>query len=156
MKKTIRILVPLVLTLVILLCTFWYFFIYDRELTRDILLSAARSFDNRGQLKAAAWLYDRAYRQAGDNESVAIELANQYKSADNYTKAENTLMKAISDGGGIDLYIALSKTFVEQDKLLDAVKMLDSVKDPEIKQILDRMRPPAPTCSPDHNTHYSQ
>jgi len=143
MKKAIRILVPLVLTMVILLCTFWYLFIYDREFTRDVLLSAARSFDNNGRHKIAAWFYDRAYRQSGDNDNVAIELAEQYKEIGNYTKAEYTLTKAISDGGGADLYIALSKIFVEQDKLLDAVRMLDNIKNPDIKQHLDRMRPAA-------------
>ena len=161
MKKAIRILVPLVLTLVILLCTFWYLFIYDREFTRDMLLGAARSFDSKGRHKIAEWFYDCAYKQSGDNDDVAIELAEQYKRVGNYTKAEYTLTKAISDGGGVDLYIALSKTFVEQDKLLDAVKMLDNVNNPEIKQQLDDMRPAAPTCypdpkGPDTSSHYSQ
>ncbi len=159
MKKTIRILVPLVLTLVILLCTFWYLFIYDREFTRDMLLNAARSFDDRGKHKTAAWLYNCAYKQDGNNDSVAIELANQYKADGNYTKAEYTLTKAISDGGGVDLYIALSQTFVDQDKLLDAIRMLDSVKNPEIKQQLDQMRPAAPICDPNpngQNSHFTQ
>ncbi|MBR2937521.1 MAG: leucine-rich repeat domain-containing protein [Oscillospiraceae bacterium] len=149
MKKTVRILVPLVLTIVILLCTFWYLFIYDREFTRDMLLHAARSFDNKGNHTVAAWFYDCAYKQAGDNDAVAIELAEQYKETGNYTKAEHTLTKAISDGGGVELYIALSKTFVEQDKLLDAVKMLDNVKNTDVKAQLDMLRPAAPTCSPD-------
>lgn len=38
MKKTIRILVSLLLTLLILASIFWYLFIYDREFTRDTLL----------------------------------------------------------------------------------------------------------------------
>lgn len=149
MKKTVRILVPVVLTIAILLCTFWYLFIYDREFTRDMLLRAARSFDSKGNHTVAAWFYDCAYKQAGDNDAVAIELAEQYKETGNYTKAEHTLTKAISDGGGVELYIALSKTFVEQDKLLDAVKMLDNVKNADIKAQLDMLRPSAPTCSPD-------
>lgn len=161
MNKTIRILVPLVLAMVILLCTFWYLFIYDRDFTRDMLLGAARSFDSKGRHKVAAWFYDCAYKQSGDNDSVAIELAEQYRKIGNYTKAEYTLTKAIADGGGIDLYISLSKIFVEQDKLLDAAKMLDNVTNPEIKQQLDSMRPAAPTCFPDPkgtatNSHYSQ
>ncbi len=149
MKKTVRILVPLVLALVILLCTFWYLFIYDREFTRDMLLHAARSFDSRGNHTVAAWFYDCAYKQAGDNDAVAIELAEQYKENGNYTKAEHTLTQAISDGGGVELYIALSKIFVEQDKLLDAVKMLDNVQNANVKDQLDMLRPAAPTCSPD-------
>ena len=158
MKKTVRILVPLVLTLVILICTFWYLFIYDREFTRDMLLHAARSFDSRGNHTVAAWFYDCAYRQAGDNDAVAIELAQQYKESGNFTKAEHTLTKAISDGGGVELYIALSKTFVEQDKLMDAVKMLDNVKNADVKAQLDMLRPAAPTCSPNPqgSNYYTQ
>ena len=159
MKKTVRILVPLVLSLVILLCTFWYLFIYDREFTRDMLLNAARSFDSKGNHAVAAWFYDCAYKQVGNNDAVAIELAEQYKETGNYTKAEYTLTKAISDGGGVELYIALSKTFVEQDKLLDAVKMLDSVQNPDVKAQLEMLRPAAPTCSPapqDSNYYFTQ
>ena len=159
MKKTVRILVPLVLAIVILLCTFWYLFIYDREFTRDMLLHAARSFDSKGNHTVAAWFYNCAYKQAGDNDAVAIELAEQYKESGNYTKAEHTLTKAISDGGGVELYIALSKTFVEQDKLLDAVKMLDNVKNADVKAQLDMLRPAAPTCSPnpqDSNYYFTQ
>jgi len=149
MKRTVRILVPLVLTMVILLCTCWYLFIYDREFTRDMLLHAARSFDSKGNHTVAAWFYDCAYKQAGNNDAVAIELAEQYKNTGNYTKAEHTLTKAIADGGGVELYIALSKTFVEQDKLLDAVKMLDNVNNADVKAQLDMLRPASPTCSPD-------
>lgn len=159
MKKTVRIIVPIVLAVVILVCTGWYLFIYDREFTRDMLLYTARSFDNRGKHTVAAWFYDCAYKQAGDNDAVAIELAEQYKRSGNFTKAEYTLTKAISDGGGVELYIALSKTYVEQDKLLDAVKMLDNVKNKDVKEQLDILRPAAPVCTPDpstSNSYYTQ
>lgn len=159
MKKAIRILIPLVLVLAIIVCTGWYLFVYDRAFTRDILLYAARYFESNGNHSTSAWFYDRAYRQSGDNEAVAIELANQYKASGNYTKAEFTLSKAIADGGGIDLYIALCKTYVEQDKLLDAVNMLNNVANQDIKAQLDAMRPAQPACTPDPVTsgaYYTQ
>ena len=155
MKKFVRIVIPVILALAILVCTGWYLFVYDREFTRDMLLGSARYFERQGNHNVAAWFYESAYAQAGNNEAVAIELADQYKSGGNYTKAEYTLSKAIADGGGIDLYIALCKTYVEQDKLLDAVKMLASVSDPQIKESLDAMRPAMPTASPDPG-FYSQ
>ena len=123
MKKAFRIMVPILLALAILLCMGWYLFIYDREFTRDSLLYCARHFDNKGNRALASWFYDRAYDQAGDNDNVAIELANQYKADGNYTQAEATLAQAIEDGGGINLYIALCKTYVEQNKLLDQMLM---------------------------------
>lgn len=148
MKRFIRIFIPVILALSILLCMGWYLFVYDREFTRDMLLETARYLEKQGSHNAAAWFYESAYSQAGNNEAVAIELAEQYKSGGNYTKAEFTLSGAIADGGGVDVYIALCKTYVEQDKLLDAVKMLASISDPQIKEELDAMRPNAPTASP--------
>lgn len=145
MKKVLRVLVPIILALAIVLCLAWYLFIYDQEFTRDMLLSGARHFEAAGNHQVAAWFYDCAYRQAEDNDAVAIELAEQHKAAGNYTQAEYTLSHAIADGGGVDLYIALCKTYVEQDKLLDAVTMLDTVSNTEIKAQLDAMRPSAPT-----------
>lgn len=149
MKKFFRILIPILLTFAIILCVAWYLFEYDREFTRDMFLSAARYFDGRGNHAIASWCYDRAYDQAYDNDAVAIELANQHKADGNYTQAEITLSKAIEDGGGIDLYTALCKLYVEQDKILDAVKLLNGITNPETKAQLDAARPAAPTATPD-------
>ncbi len=147
MKKILRIIIPFILTLTIILCLVWYLFVYDRGFTRDMLLSFARYSEDQGNHNIAAWFYDRAYDQANDNDAVAIELAEQYKSVGNYTKAEYTLSNAISDGGGLDLYIALCKTYVEQDKLLDAVNMLNNITNTDVKTQIERMRPAAPTTT---------
>ena len=159
MKKAIRFIIPILLVLTIIVCIGWYLFIYDRAFTQDILLRAARYFENNGNHNISSWFYDCAYKQADDNDAVAIELANQHKALGNYTKAEYTLSKAIADGGSIDLYIALCKTYVEQDKLLDAVNMLNHVTNANIKAQLDALRPSAPTCSPDpvsSGSYYTQ
>ncbi|MBO5837448.1 MAG: leucine-rich repeat domain-containing protein [Oscillospiraceae bacterium] len=148
MKKTLKILLPILLAIVIVICSCWYLFVYDREFTRDVLVGFARVSESNGSHSVAAWFYQLAYAQAGNNDAVACELAQQYKSTGNYTKAEYTLSNAIADGGGIELYIALCKTYVEQDKLLDAVNMLNNITNPEIKQQLDAIRPSAPTAVP--------
>ena len=147
MKRVLKRILPICLAALVFCSIAWYLFVYDRDFTRDMLLSAARHFESEGDHSAAAWIYDLAYRHANNDENVAIELAEQYKSAGNYTKAEVTLSKAIRDGGTAKLYIALCSTYVEQDKLMDAVKMLDSISVPEIKQELDALRPAAPTAS---------
>ena len=147
MKKAVRILLPIFLVLTILLSTVWYFFVYDRDLTKEILLSFARSAHENGNHSTASWFYELAYSQDGDGDEVAIELAKQYKQIGNYTKAESTLSNAISDGGGVALYIELCKTYIEQDKLLDAVNMLNSIANPDIKAQIDAIRPDAPTPS---------
>lgn len=148
MKRLLKFLVPFVLAVGIIISIGWYLFVFDREFTRDLLISQARFFESRGNSDAAAQLYDMAYDYTGKDEDVAIELANQYKVAGNYTKAEYTLTSAIADGGTAELYVALCKTFVEQDKLLDAVAMLDNIADPAIKQELDMLRPATPQTNP--------
>ena len=162
MKKVFKVIIPIVLTLAILFCLGWYLFIYDKEFTRDMLLQGARYFESQGNHSLSSWFYDQAYEQADDNDAVAIELAQQHKAAGNYTKAEYTLSKAIADGGGVDLYVALCKIYVEQDKLLDASKLLDAVLgegsavDESVKQTLASMRPEAPTttATPGFYTQY--
>jgi internalin A len=149
MKRILKGIVPLLLIIGILLSIGWYIFVYDREFTRDMLISQARYFDSRGNSDYAAKLYDLAYDYTGKDEDVAIELASQYRYAGNYTKAEYTLTNAIADGGSVDLYIALCKTFVEQDKLQDAVAMLDNIADPVVKRQIDALRPAAPAAAPE-------
>ena len=154
MKKFFKVIIPIILVLAIIACIGWYLFIYDRDFTRDMLLEGARFFDSRGNHAISSWFYDQAYTQANDNDTVAIELAQQHIANGNYTKAEYTLTRAISDGGSAELYVALCKTYAEQDKLMDVVKLLDSVLsetstvDPQVKQQLQAMRPSAPVCSP--------
>lgn len=149
MKKFLKVAIPIILVIAIVACLGWYLFSYDREFTRDMFLYGARYFDARGNLTVSSWFYDRAYDQVGDNDDVAIELANQHIADGNYTQAEATLSRAIEDGGGIKLYIALCKTYAEQDKLIDCVSLLNSVTNPEIKAQLDAMRPAAPSATPE-------
>ncbi len=147
MKKFLRLLVSVLLAAAIVASIGWYLFVYDRDFTRDALLSQARYNDLYGNSRLSSWFYDLAYEHSGRDENVAIELANQYKADGNYTKAEVTLSNAIKNKGTVELYTALSKTYVEQDKLMDAVALLDNISDPTMKQSLDYLRPSAPTAS---------
>ena len=152
MKKAAKFLIPLILGLLIIASIFWYLFIYDRAFTRDTLLNQARYQDLNGNARLSSWFYDAAYNFSGHDENVAIELANQYKHDGNYTKAELTLTEAIQNAPTTELYAALSRAYVEQDKLMDAVKLLETVPHPEIKAELDVQRPVAP--EPDYPAGY--
>lgn len=147
MKKFFRFLVSLLLAIAIIASIGWYLFVYDRDFTRDALLSQARYNDLYGNSRLSSWFYNLAYEHSGRDENVAIELANQYKSDGNYTKAEVTLSNAIKNKGTVELYSALCKTYVQQDKLMDAVAMLENIADPAMKQALEELRPSAPTVS---------
>ena len=147
MKKFIHFLVPILLAIAIIVSVGWYLFVYDRDFTRDFLLSQARYNDLYGNSRLSALFYDLAYEHSGRDENVAIELANQYKADGNYTKAEVTLSNAIKNKGTVELYSALSKTFVQQDKLMDAVSMLANIADPAMKEALEKLRPTSPSTS---------
>ena len=149
MKKTLRVIVPLVLALTIIACAAWYFLVYDQAFTKELLLNQARRFEDSGNYKISAFIYDIAYYQSSQDDAVAIELAQQYLDMGNYTKAEYTLTHAIRSNPSAELYAALSSVFVQQDKLLDAVNLLNGVKDPAISKELDAVRPKAPTLSPE-------
>ncbi len=152
MKKAAKFLIPLMLGLLIIASIFWYLFIYDRNFTRDTLLNQARYQDISGNARLSSWFYDAAYNFSGHDENVAIELANQYKHDGNYTKAELTLTEAIHNAPTPELYAALSRVYVEQDKLLDAVDLLENIPQPQIKAEIDVQRPIAPV--PDYPAGY--
>lgn len=149
MKKAFKIIVPIMLILAVIISIGWYLFKFDPEFTKDFLLNQARLAEERGNHSFATWIYDLTYHHSNEDENVAIELAEQFKSMGNYTKAEYTLSNAIADGGTAQLYIALCETYVEQDKLLDAVTMLDNIADPQIKAQLNELRPAAPVSTPE-------
>lgn len=146
MKKAMKWILPILLVCLLIGSAGWYMFVYDPGTVQDFLTAQARTCAKAGNFDAATWLYNQSYKLSGQDQNVAIELADIYKSVGNYTKAENTLSKAIADGGNAELYIALCETYVEQDKLLDAVNMLDNISDPAIKAELDQLRPAAPTA----------
>ena len=148
MKKAFKIIIPILLILVVLGSIAWYLLIYDSSFTQELLLQQARKFESNGNYSAAVWVYNLAYSQSGEDDQVAIELAHQFKDIGNYTKAEYTLSNAIADGATAELYVELCKTYVEQDKLLDAVRMLDNIQNPAIKAELEAMRPAAPVADP--------
>ena len=136
--------VPLLLAVLIIASIGWYLFTYDRGFTRDFLLTQARYNDLHGNSRLSSWFYDLAYNFSNHDENVAIELANLYKADDNYTKAEYTLTNAINSEPSAELFTALCKTYVEQDKLLDAVSLLDKITNPDIKAKIEAQRPDAP------------
>ncbi len=155
MKRFLRVCVPILLALCIIAGIAWYLFFYDKGLTQDILLSGARFFRDQGNVSISSWFYDRAYDQKVTPDEIAIEKASQFIKQGNYTQAEIILTTAIHDGGGVEVYVALSDVFVKQDKLMDAVNLLDQVSVPAIKEKLDALRPQPPQASYPHDQTYN-
>lgn len=153
MKRFLRKIFPLLMAAAIVLSIGWYLFEYDPGFTRDFLLRQARKLEDNGNHSAAVWCYNLAYEQFDGSAEVAIELAQQFKDIGNYSKAEFTLRKALEENGSAELYIALSKTYVEQGKLRDAVLMLEHA-DSAMQQELAALRPDAPAASVEPGSYH--
>ena len=145
MKTFVKALLLILLAAAIVLGTAWYLLEYDTDFTHDLLLEGARFFEKNNQHVISTWLYDAAYKYGHSIEEISLELADYYLSVGNLAKVEETLTRAIRDGGGVEIYIALSKAFVMQDKLLDALQLIEDVQDPTVRNQLALLRPAAPT-----------
>lgn len=154
MKKFLKLLLPIILSILILVGIGWYFLDYDKTLTQNILMDLSHYFSNKGEYSISTWLNELAFNHFGNNDEVALEQAKLYIKRGNYTQAEVALHKGIQNNGGIELYILLSNVYVMQDKLLDAAELLDNVSNPDIRQELSAMRPAAPLCTPQVGTFH--
>lgn len=150
MKKFLKHLLPILLVLALLAAGYWFFFRYRADLTTGLLQDIADSQMESGRYGLAIRLYRWANGLDPRDPEIPLKLAEAYRQSGNYTKTESTLVHAIyNTPGETRLYEALSRVYVDQDKLLDAQQMLDGISDPEAKAALDAKRPAAPVVTPE-------
>ena len=156
MKRVLKIVIPLVLVLALLGAAAWFFLFYRSDLTADFLAGRASSLVEKGRYNRAITYYNWAWSLQGEGDEIPLALAEAYAGAGNYTKAEYTLVRAIQENPeDVSLYVELCRVYVQQDKLLDAVQMLDRTADESVREELAALRPAAPTLSPE-NGYYSE
>lgn len=149
MKHALKIILPLVLVIALLATACWFFLFYRTDLTMSVFAYWGDHYYEAGRYNRAISLYKTAQKLAPENDILPVLLADSYIKTGNYTKAEYTLVSAITDNpDSIRLYMALSQTYVEQDKLLDAEQMLSRITNDSVKASIDAMRPQAPTIVP--------
>lgn len=124
----------------------WYFLEYNAAWTSQFLGGRGDAAVSAQHYDSAIRFYTWAEKVDPEDQTLDIRLADAYKAKGNYTKAEFTLTKAIAQGATAEVYEALCSVYVEQDKLLDAVTMLDQIADASVKAELDAKRPAAPTA----------
>lgn len=150
MIRALKILIPLLLIAALLVAAAWFFLSYRPDLTSSFCLQRAINAENAGRSGSAVRWYNYAWSLTPNDSQIAIDLAGAYAKDGNYTKAEYTLVSAISnDPDNLKLYLELSKTYVAQDKLLDAEQLLSRTANENIKRQLDGLRPAPPQLSPD-------
>lgn len=156
MKKTLKLVLPFLLIFALVIAGYWFFFQYRADLTTGLLKKAADSQMEAGRYSLAIRCYTWANDLNPQDADIALKLAEAYRKNGNYTKTESTLVHAIYDAPGeVRLYEALSRAYVEQDKLLDAQQMLDGVSNPEALAALSARRPAAPVVTPESG-YYSE
>lgn len=150
MKKALKIIIPIFLILVLLLSAYLFFFQYRSDITAGIFERMGDRRANAGNYSGAVKSYARAHKLNPNDTELSMKLADAYRHTGNYTKAEYTLVHAIySDGENVDLYLALSSVYLEQDKMMDAQLMLDHISNESVRAQIDALRPAAPVLTPE-------
>ena len=150
MKKALKLIIPIVLA--VLLCggAAWYLLLFRPSLTADYYVSRAEKFVAAGRYDRAVSSYESAEALDDTNVNIPLALSEAYRLSGNYTKAEYTLVRAISAfPDELTLYTTLSRVYVAQDKLLDAEQMLSRVANDAIRAQLAALRPAPPELSPE-------
>ncbi|MEA4965666.1 MAG: leucine-rich repeat domain-containing protein [Oscillospiraceae bacterium] len=150
MNKVLRTILIILLALAVLCGGFWYFFVYRSGLPASLYTSYAAFCSHAGDAARSARYYEKALELEPDNADLALSTADAFVADDNYTKAEYTLVCAISrNPENLDLYLRLSAVYVEQNKLLDAERLVSACANPAVKESLIDLRPSAPVIQPD-------
>lgn len=150
MRRFLKITLPILLVLALLIFGYWFFFRYRSDITAGLFNKLGDSSMAVKDYNGAIRNYDRAHDLAPNDTKIAVKLAEAYRSSGNYTKTEYILVHALySEPENIDLYLALSNAYIEQDKLLDAQLMLDHINNETVRTQLDALRPSAPVISPE-------
>ena len=154
MKHALKIILPIILILALIIGACCFFLIARRDLTESIFVYWGEHFYEAGRYSRAVSFYKAAMHFAPKGADLAIRLADAYKKSGNYTKAEYTLVSAITQiPDSVQLYVALSKTYVEQDKLLDAETMLGRITNDAVRTQIDALRPAAPVIEPESGNY---
>jgi len=154
MKHALKIILPIILILALIIGACCLFLIARRDLTESIFVYWGEHFYEAGRYSRAVAFYKAAMHFAPKDADLAIRLADAYKKSGNYTKAEYTLVSAITQiPDSVQLYVALSKTYVEQDKLLDAETMLGRITNDAVRTQIDALRPAAPVIEPESGNY---
>ncbi len=150
MKKYLKIIIPVALVVILLVTACWFFLFYNPSIAANLLQNSAQRMAERGRYSRSVSYYNSAWKLMPNRADLPMELAETYAASGNYTKAEYTLVSAIAaNPHNAELYTALCRTYVEQDKLLDAVQMLDRISSESVKETLTQQRPAAPVITPE-------
>ena len=151
MKKFFKVLLPVLLVVLLLGGGIWYLRNYQGDFFSNFLQRRGDAAMAGEHYTTALRYYRWAWELDDTDPELAVSLASAYAHTDNYT-----LVNAIAAmPEELQLYLALSETYVAQDKLLDASQLLDRVENESIRTQLAEARPDAPVLTPESG-YYSE
>ncbi|MDR0293551.1 MAG: tetratricopeptide repeat protein [Oscillospiraceae bacterium] len=120
--------------------------VFGTRIGNAVSLRAAEQARAAGDAGRAADLYARVLGGTPRDEELRLLVCDLYREAGSFTRAEHTLITGLNSvGPSVTLYKKLCAVYVEQDKLLDAVELLDGVRSPDARDKLDAARPAPPS-----------
>ncbi len=109
---------------------------------------ATRAIEENRPERAAEMLQKRLDMTPGD-DTLRLRLAEMLAGMGAFSRAEYILHEGLEEAADpVPFYAALSAVFVTQDKLYDAVALLDGVKNPLTAEKLSALRPADPVPQP--------
>ena len=154
MKRALKILLPLLLIAIVAAGIWAYFLIFRTDQTAQFYVQRAeRAMETENYARAVKY-YEKANKLNENEPEIVLALSEAYTANGNYTRAEYTLVSAISeDPARTDYYLALSSVYVKQGKLLDAEQMLSRIANEQAQAQIEALRPAAPTLSQESGTY---
>lgn len=143
LKTAIIVLVAAIIVLVIL------FFLGGGSFADRVVCIGDRAAQNSSYEKAEKY-YNFVLKINKDNVCARQSLGETYAAEGNYTKSEAFLNDCISTyPEEAEFYLSLCRVYVAQDKLADAVALLDGVENATAAEGIAAARPETPTFYPD-------
>jgi Leucine-rich repeat (LRR) protein len=128
----------------------WGFYtLFGGQIANAFNTRAAEQAVEAGDKLRAAGLYARVLERTPRNEALRLTVSGLYRDVGNMSRAEFILFAGLRDvGPSAALYKSLSALYTEQDKLYDAVKLLDEIRSPGVAAEIESLRPRPPVFTP--------
>ncbi len=139
-----------ILVLALLGGAVWYFFILNHDAAAAIWERVGNFYNENGIYDSAAKCYGRSIKNDPEcGTELLYKASTASKEAGNYTKAEYYLALSIQNyPQELESYLRLSSLFVEEDKLMDAVELIDNCAT-SMSSALESLRPDSPVIQPE-------
>ncbi|MBQ9980070.1 MAG: leucine-rich repeat domain-containing protein [Oscillospiraceae bacterium] len=145
--KALKIIIPVIVALAIAAGCAWVFTNYGLTGKVETLADNAAA---EGNADKAEKLYSLAFKINDENFSARCSHAMLYADRGDFTHAEALLGQSIQAYPACaDYYLALSRVYVMQDKVTDAVRLLDTAENGAAGEDIKALRPEAPQFYPE-------